>query len=141
MAKERTVEVPDIGDFDQVEVIEVLVSVGDEVSVEQSLITLESDKATMEIPAPFAGVVKEVTLAVGDQVSQGARIVLLEVADDAEAEEAPAEETPAEETPAEAVAPQLTVDMSNTMKEMQATAAALWLESSNRTRNASLTCA
>ena len=91
MAKERTVEVPDIGDFDQVEVIEVLVSVGDEVSVEQSLITLESDKATMEIPAPFAGVVKEVTLAVGDQVSQGARIVLLEVADDAEAEEAPAE--------------------------------------------------
>lgn len=104
MAKERTVEVPDIGDFDQVEVIEVLVSVGDEVSVEQSLITLESDKATMEIPAPFAGVVKEVTLAVGDQVSQGARIVLLEVADDAEAEEAPAEPPAATVAPTPATA-------------------------------------
>ncbi|NNL66823.1 MAG: hypothetical protein HKP30_11305, partial [Myxococcales bacterium] len=99
MAKDRTVEVPDIGDFDDVEVIEVLVSVGDEVSVEQSLITLESDKATMEIPAPVAGVVKEVTLAVGDHVAQGAQIVVLEVPDDAAADEPPAE------APAATVAP------------------------------------
>ena len=64
MAAERAVKVPDIGDFDQVEVIEVLVSAGDEVAQEQSLITLESDKATMEIPAPYAGVVKEIAVAV-----------------------------------------------------------------------------
>ncbi len=70
MADERTIVVPDIGEFDQVEVIEVLVSPGEEVAVEQSLITLESDKATMEIPAPVAGVIKNVAVAVGDMVSE-----------------------------------------------------------------------
>ena len=82
MATERTIKVPDIGDFDSVEVIEVLVSPGDTVEVEQSLITLESDKATMEIPAPFAGVVKQVSVSLGDQVAEGTTIVILEVSGD-----------------------------------------------------------
>ena len=72
------VKVPDIGDFKSVEVIEVLVKPGDAVSKEQSLITLESDKATMEIPSPGAGVVKELRIKVGDKVSQGSPILLLE---------------------------------------------------------------
>ena len=72
------VKVPDIGDFKEVEVIEVLVKPGDTVAKEQSLVTLESDKATMEIPSPGAGVVKELRLKVGDKVSQGAPILLLE---------------------------------------------------------------
>jgi pyruvate dehydrogenase E2 component (dihydrolipoamide acetyltransferase) len=73
-----TVPVPDIGDFKEVEVIEVLVKPGDAVSKEQSLITLESDKATMEIPAPVAGVVKEIRIKVGDKVSKGSPILVLE---------------------------------------------------------------
>jgi dihydrolipoamide dehydrogenase len=72
------VKVPDIGDFKSVEVIEVLVKPGDAVSREQSLVTLESDKATMEIPSPEAGVVKELRIKVGDKVSQGTAILLLE---------------------------------------------------------------
>src|SRR6267154_2270189 len=74
------VKVPDIGDFKNIEVIEVLVKPGDSVKKEQSLITLESDKATMEIPSPAAGVVKELKLKAGDKVSQGSLILLLEAA-------------------------------------------------------------
>lgn len=70
--------VPDIGDFDQVEVIEVLVAVGDTITAEQSLITVESDKASMEIPASDAGVVKELLIKVGDQVSEGSAICVIE---------------------------------------------------------------
>ena len=73
-----TVPVPDIGDFKEVEVIEVLVKPGDTVGKEQSLITLESDKATMEIPSPVAGVVKDLKVKVGDKVSKGAPILVLE---------------------------------------------------------------
>ena len=72
------VVVPDIGDFKDVEVIEVLVKPGDAVTKEQSLITLESDKATMEIPSPTAGVVKELKIKTGDKVSQGSPILVLE---------------------------------------------------------------
>jgi pyruvate dehydrogenase E2 component (dihydrolipoyllysine-residue acetyltransferase) len=72
-----TVPVPDIGDFKEVEVIEVLVRPGDAVAKEQSLITLESDKATMEIPSPSAGVVRELKIKVGDKVSKGAPILVL----------------------------------------------------------------
>ncbi|MFX8176222.1 biotin/lipoyl-containing protein, partial [Acinetobacter baumannii] len=61
------VKVPDIGDFDEVGVIEVLVKVGDTVKVEQSLVTVESDKASMEIPSSAAGVVKEIKVALGDK--------------------------------------------------------------------------
>ena len=78
MAAGTEVRVPDIGDFKEVEVIEVLVKPGDAVSKEQSLITLESDKATMEIPSPGPGVVKELRIKVGDKVSQGSPILLLE---------------------------------------------------------------
>jgi dihydrolipoamide dehydrogenase len=72
------VKVPDIGDFKNVEVIEVLVKPGDAISKEQSLVTLESDKATMEIPSPGAGIVKEIRIKVGDKVSQGSPILVLE---------------------------------------------------------------
>src|SRR6476646_4384786 len=72
-----TVPVPDIGDFKEVEVIEVLVKPGDAVAKEQSLITLESDKATMEIPSPSAGVVRELKVKVGDKVSKGSAILVL----------------------------------------------------------------
>jgi pyruvate dehydrogenase E2 component (dihydrolipoamide acetyltransferase) len=83
---EKQVLLPDIGDFEDVDVIEILVSVGDRVAVDDSLIVLESDKATMEIPSPFAGVVKELHVALGDKVSQGAPIATLEV-EEAEPEE------------------------------------------------------
>ena len=96
-----TVPVPDIGDFKEVEVIEVLVKPGDAVSKEQSLITLESDKATMEIPSPSAGVVKELRIKVGDKVSKGAPILVLASADGAKAE-AP---KPAKSSPAPAAVP------------------------------------
>ncbi|HEY2336297.1 MAG TPA: dihydrolipoyllysine-residue acetyltransferase [Burkholderiales bacterium] len=72
-----TVPVPDIGDFKEVEVIEVLVKPGDAVVKDQSLVTLESDKATMEIPSPGAGTVKELKLKVGDKVSKGSAILVL----------------------------------------------------------------
>src|SRR5690348_4104229 len=74
----QEVKVPDIGDFKSVEVIEVLVKPGDAVAKEQSLVTLESDKATMEIPSPGAGVVKELRVKLGDKVSQGSPILVLE---------------------------------------------------------------
>ncbi len=91
--------VPDIGDFDEVEVIEVLVKVGDSVEAEDSLITLESDKATMEVPAPKAGKVSEVLTQVGDKVSQGTVILKLEASGGGQAE--PAEQSPAPQTPGE----------------------------------------
>jgi len=72
------VKIPDIGDFKDVDVIEVLVKPGDRVEKEASLIALESDKATMEIPSSHSGVVKELRVKVGDKVSQGSVILLLE---------------------------------------------------------------
>src|SRR5579859_1918387 len=73
-----TVEVPDIGDFDDVPIIEILVSPGDAVAAEDPLVTLESDKATMDVPAPAAGVVREITVKIGDRVSQGSALMTLE---------------------------------------------------------------
>ena len=72
------VKVPDIGDFDEVGVIELLVKVGDTVNVEQSLVTVESDKASMEIPSSTAGVVKEIKVAVGDKVGAGDVVAVIE---------------------------------------------------------------
>jgi len=72
------VKVPDIGDFDEVAVIEVLVKVGDTVKPEQSLITVESDKASMEIPSSSAGVVKELKVEVGSKVKEGSVVLVLE---------------------------------------------------------------
>jgi dihydrolipoamide dehydrogenase len=81
----NTIEVtlPDVGDFDQVEIIEILVAVGDQVEAEDSLLTLESDKATMEIPSPHGGKVIRIDVAVGDKISQGDLVLLLEQASDA----------------------------------------------------------
>jgi len=102
----KEVLVPDIGDFKEVEVIEVLVKAGDKIAKEQSLITVESDKASMEIPAPEAGVVKAVKVKVGDKVSQGSMMLTLdadgsggEAAAPAEAPKKPAPE-PAKPAPA-----------------------------------------
>src|SRR5438105_8640788 len=89
MAQASEVKVPDIGDFKNVEVIEVLVKPGDAVAKEQSLVTLESDKATMEIPSPGAGVVKELRIKVGDKVSQGSPILVLESSQAEKKPEAP----------------------------------------------------
>ena len=74
------VKVPDIGDFKDIPVIEIFVKPGDVVTAEDSLLTLESDKATMDVPAPAAGTVREVHVKVGDKVSEGSRIVVLEAA-------------------------------------------------------------
>src|SRR3954469_24227885 len=98
------VVVPDIGDFKEVEVIEVLVKPGDAVSKEQSLITLESDKATMEIPSPSAGVVKELKVKTGDKVSQGTPILLLDAKDEAKAAPQARKEEPKKEAKREAPA-------------------------------------
>ena len=84
------INVPDIGDFKEVEVIELLVKPGDTVKAEQSLITVESDKASMEIPSSHAGVVKELKIKVGDKVAEGSLILMLEAADTAPATAAPA---------------------------------------------------
>ncbi|WP_114238996.1 dihydrolipoyl dehydrogenase [Dyella sp. C9] len=81
MASTIEIKVPDIGGHDNVPVIEVLVKVGDTVAKEQSLITLESDKATMEIPSSAAGVIKELKVKVGDEISEGAVIAVLEASD------------------------------------------------------------
>jgi dihydrolipoamide dehydrogenase len=83
------IKVPDIGDFKEIDVIEVLVKPGDAVEKETSLITVESDKATMEIPSPVAGVVKQLKIKVGDKVSEGTLIMLLEAAEPAAAAKAP----------------------------------------------------
>src|SRR5450830_254396 len=72
------VNVPDIGDFKEVEIIEVMVKVGDTIKVDQSLITVESDKASMEIPSSAAGVVKEIKVKVGEKVAMGSLVLLLE---------------------------------------------------------------
>ena len=72
------VRVPDIGDFQDVEIIEILVKPGDSVEAETSMITLESDKATMDVPAPQAGVVAELLVKVGDRVSEGSSILKME---------------------------------------------------------------
>ncbi|RUL64325.1 dihydrolipoyllysine-residue acetyltransferase [Dyella dinghuensis] len=106
MADLKEVRVPDIGGNADVPVIEVLIKPGDKVEKDQSLITLESDKATMEVPAPFAGVVKEIKLKVGDEVSEGAVIAMIEAEDAAAAPApSPAKSEPAAEKKAPAPAP------------------------------------
>ncbi|MDP1976198.1 dihydrolipoyl dehydrogenase [Undibacterium sp.] len=96
------VKVPDIGDFKEVEVIEVMVKVGDSIKVDQSLITVESDKASMEIPSSHAGTVKEIKVKVGDKVAEGSLLLLVEAA--GQAASAPAVAAPAATAPAAAPA-------------------------------------
>lgn len=87
MAKQLEVTVPDIGDFEEVDVIEILIAVGDTVAAEDPLVTLESEKATMDIPAPEAGKISDIRVAVGDKISEGGVIVVLETARNSAADE------------------------------------------------------
>jgi pyruvate dehydrogenase E2 component (dihydrolipoamide acetyltransferase) len=122
MAEIKEALVPDIGDYSDVPVIEVLVAVGDTVKKDQSLVTLESDKATMEVPSPFAGVVKEVKVKVGDSLSEGKVVALIDVAEagaSAAAAPAAAKATPA---PAQQAAP--AAPAQNAVKPAPAAAAA-----------------
>jgi len=107
MSKIVNVEVPDIGDFNDVDIIEVLVSTGDIIAKEDPLITLESDKATIEIPSPASGTVKEVLVQTNDKVSQGSLILKLEVSDSSSEKTATKPATPAAaEKPAAIPTPQ-----------------------------------
>ena len=99
------IRIPDIGDFNDVPVIELLVKLGDTVEKETSLITLETDKATMEIPAPQAGVVKEIKVKIGDKVSEGTVILVLETATESAKPAAPASPAAPVEKPALSPAP------------------------------------
>src|SRR5208283_1029286 len=89
-----SIKLPDIGDFEDVEVVEVMVKPGDRVRVDDSLITIESDKASMEVPATEAGVVKELKVKVGDRVSEGSPIIVVETTDDAAEAAKPAPQRP-----------------------------------------------
>ena len=99
MSDIKEAKVPDIGDYDGVPVIEILVAVGDTVKKDQGLVTLESDKATMEVPSAFAGVVKEIKVKLGDEIAEGAVVALIEVSEGA-----------AEAKPAAAPAPTATAE-------------------------------
>jgi pyruvate dehydrogenase E2 component (dihydrolipoamide acetyltransferase) len=99
------VKVPDIGDFKEVEIIELMVKPGDTIKVDQSLITVESDKASMEIPSSHAGVVKELRVKVGDKVAEGSLMLILESADAGAPAEAPAPAAASPAAPAPAPAP------------------------------------
>ena len=108
MSQPIEVKVPDIGDFSDIPVIEINVKVGDTVNVDDGLVTLESDKATMDVPSPAAGVVKEIKVALGDRVSQGVLIAVLE-ASEAQGEKSEAPAAPvaqAEPAPAKAPSPE-----------------------------------
>ncbi|MFT5133489.1 MAG: pyruvate dehydrogenase E2 component (dihydrolipoamide acetyltransferase) [Gammaproteobacteria bacterium] len=109
MSTEREILLPDIGDFDSVDVIEIAVKPGDQVEIEDTLITLESDKATMDIPSPAAGTVKEIKVSVGDKVTKQALILILT--------ETVAEEKPTQEEPA--VLPQTTPNESNDATQIE----------------------
>jgi pyruvate dehydrogenase E2 component (dihydrolipoamide acetyltransferase) len=97
------VKVPDIGDFTDVPVIEILVAVGDEVEAEQGLITLESDKATMEVPAPHGGVIEEVLVKEGDSVSEGDSVVVMSDPDGSSGDSEPSGQPAAESQPSDEV--------------------------------------
>lgn len=105
MAEIKEARVPDIGDYSDVPVIEVLVAVGDTVSKDQGLVTLESDKATLEVPSPFAGVVKELKVKLGDALSEGGVVALIETSEAAEAKPAAAAAPAAQAAPKQEPAP------------------------------------
>ena len=104
MAEIKTINLPDVGDFDEIEIIEVLIVPGDEIQTEDSIIVLESDKATMEIPSPYAGRVKTIKVSVGDRISEGTEIATIETTESViETSDEPAEKTTEVEKPPEAV--------------------------------------
>ena len=106
MADVKDILVPDIGDFEGVEVIEIMVSAGDTISVEDPLVSLESDKAAMEIPSPQAGTIKAVKVSIGDTVSQGDLLVTMEVSETEQAAEAATAQEPEQAAPAPAAEPE-----------------------------------
>ncbi|MCP3689940.1 MAG: dihydrolipoyllysine-residue acetyltransferase [Gammaproteobacteria bacterium] len=99
MADLKTIKLPDVGDFDEIEIIEVLVAPGDEVQAEDAVIVLESDKATMEIPSPEAGTINEVLVKVGDRISEGSAIATIEAATITAQVKAPVKEEPVAPAP------------------------------------------
>ena len=107
----QDVLVPDIGNFDSVDVIEILVKAGDTIAIDDSLITVESDKASMDIPAPFAGVVKEVKIKVGDKIAQGHLLLTLEASSSAETK--PTEKVAEAKTAPAVVTPKVTIPEAN----------------------------
>ncbi len=117
------VEVPDIGDFDQVPVIEILVGPGDVVGVDDPLLTLESDKATMDVPAPFAGEIRELAVSVGDRVSQGS-LLLRMAAGTGDGESSKASAIASDGAPSEAAAPDAVVGVLESEPPPSAAAAA-----------------
>lgn len=104
-SEEKEVHVPDIGTDDEVDIIDVLVAVGDKVEQEDGLITLETDKATMDVPAPFAGTVKEIKVATGDKIGTGGLVAIIETASSAAPAQAEAPKQAAPAVPAPAVTP------------------------------------
>jgi pyruvate dehydrogenase E2 component (dihydrolipoamide acetyltransferase) len=118
VSKTIEVKVPDIGDFRDIPVIEILASVGDRVDAEAGLVTLESDKATMEVPSPVAGVIKEMRLKLDDTVSEGDVVAVLEVDDAPAGEAAPvAESAPAEKQQPDAEPPGRAAETSSPEKK------------------------
>ena len=115
MSKIVKVEVPDIGDFSEVDIIEVLVEAGSVVAEEDALITLESDKATIEIPSPSAGIIKEVMVKVNGKVSQGDVILTMELAGKSTAVSKEKDTTTATEPEAPATTPESTAMPSGDM--------------------------
>src|SRR3989338_6759976 len=99
------VKIPDIGDFDAVPVIDVMVKPGDVVKAEDSILTLESEKATMDVPSPAAGTVKDVKVKIGDKVSQGSLVLLLEIATAIKKPATPVPVAPAKAAPTSAPIP------------------------------------
>jgi pyruvate dehydrogenase E2 component (dihydrolipoamide acetyltransferase) len=120
----QEVKVPDIGDFKEVEVIELLVKPGDTIAVDQSLITVESDKASMEIPSSTAGVVKEVKVKVGDKVSEGSLVLMVDAAATASAAAPVPASAPAAAAPTPAAAPAAVVPAAASVAAPVAAAAA-----------------
>jgi pyruvate dehydrogenase E2 component (dihydrolipoamide acetyltransferase) len=107
VAENKTITLPDVGDFQDIEIIEILVSVGDEVEPEQSIVVLESDKATMEIPSPYAGIIESIVVSVGDRLNEGDQIATISASDAAsQADESKPATIPVEnETPSVESAP------------------------------------
>jgi pyruvate dehydrogenase E2 component (dihydrolipoamide acetyltransferase) len=116
MAEPQEARVPDIGGYDDVPVIELLVQAGDRVKADQGLVTLESDKATMEVPAPFAGTIKELKVKVGDKLSEGSVVALIEPEGETAA---PKQEAPKAEAPPTAPTPPPTKPTAETGEKVE----------------------
>jgi len=112
VAELKIINLPDIGDFEEIEVIEILIAAGDAIAPEDSIIVLESDKSTMEIPSPFGGIVKSISVRVGDRISEGSEVAKIEVSESVEGEKpTPSEvkDTKSEANTEQATAPSVAI--------------------------------